>query len=109
MTYSKVYTETSVKKICMQCGKRFRTMYDRNVCEECNSEVGVVSRNLPPLPKPIEHPEPRPLKDIGVKCPYCGGTTGFSSNRRVLFCYSCDYAWSIFKEPIGVIPNIGLV
>jgi hypothetical protein len=109
MPYSKEYVEKCVRKVCMQCGKRFKTIYERNVCEECNSEAGVVNRNLPPLPSPIEHPEPRPLKDIGTKCPYCGGTTGFSSNRKVLFCYSCDYAWTIFRQPIGVIANIGLV
>ena len=108
MAFSKVYTEASIKKTCMQCGKRFRTICERNVCEECNSEVGVVNRNLPPLPAPIEHTEPRNLKDIGTKCPYCGGTTGMHS-RGLLFCYSCDACWSLRKQYLGVIPNIGLV
>jgi len=108
MPYSKEYVEKCVRKVCMQCGKRFKTIYERNVCEECNSEAGVVNRNLPPLPSPIEHPEPRPLKDIGTKCPYCGGTTGMHS-RGLLFCYSCDACWSLRKQYLGVIPNIGLV
>lgn len=108
MACSKEYMANSVRKVCMQCGARFRTIQERNVCEACNSETGTLTRNMPPLPKPIEHPEPRDLKDIGTKCPYCGGTTGMH-HRGVLFCYSCDACWTLRKQYMGVIPNIGLI
>ena len=63
---------------------------------------------LLPLPAPVDHREVRHLKDYGVKCPYCRGTTGFHSTFKLIYCYSCDAVWNYQKEFIGVITGIGL-
>lgn len=104
------YCARAPKLNCKICGSKFRTIEDRGICGKCNAnEMGNLTCSLPPLPKPIEHKEPIPIKDIGVKCPYCKGTTGFSTRHNTVICYSCDAVWSLQRQYIGVIHNIGMV
>ena len=63
---------------------------------------------LLPLPTPVDHTEIKHLKDYGVKCPYCGGTTGFHSIFKVICCYSCDAVWNYRRQFIGTVTGIGL-
>jgi hypothetical protein len=107
---AKEYCERAPKGICKICGNKFRTVEDRGICGKCNAnEMGSLTSSLPPLPKPIEHKQPIPIKDIGVKGPYCKGTTGFSTRHNIVACYSCDATWSLQRQYIGVMPNIGMI
>jgi hypothetical protein len=61
------------------------------------------------IPVPIfDHSEKKELKYTGSRCPYCSGTTGIDSQRVVAFCYSCDFTWSLFGQPLGVVMGIGV-
>ncbi len=70
---------------------------------------GIESGEIEPLPKPLKHTGKRPLKQIGMPCPYCHGTTGFHPFDKLIICYSCDYTWSLTGEPLGVIENVGVM
>jgi len=96
---------------CKRCGRKTHLRLNgEDICQKCERDLeGFLHGVAHPLPTPIKHTEKKPLKQLGCPCPYCHGTTGFHFIEKVIICYSCDFSWDYFGNPLGVIKNVGVV
>lgn len=107
----KATRERSFTHVCKQCNHMwFSALEEPTKCARCESrgwnKEGEVRDLYIPLPV-FNHDGKKNLPFIGAKCPYCRGTTGIDSVEKISFCYSCDYCWDLYGNPLGVKMGIG--